>query len=611
MEKQFDLNAFYRICEEGKDYVARQINGLEDPRKTQMDFLKKLLKDNENTVYGKDHGFANIQSYEDYKKAVPLTVYDNYAPGIEQMLKSPVPINLFTEHPVLFYATSSGSTGVPKNMPVTKNGLEFFSAYSGSVILYHLGEQIKKQDHTPGHICFLMDLNESASQNGYQKGPISSQTAYNFIEDIESIASSPKELQFLSFPSPDITYVKALFALMQRDLSCIYATFSSSVYEFLYIIETNWKKLVNDIRNGRLDKSISLSKELVKSLSDKLYADPARADELEAQFSKGFDTPVIPRIWPNMSMIACVGGSIFERYTKRIRKYSGSLPVHMAVYASSESMMAIPVDCEDTEYTPLTDGVFFEFRPVDKYGNIDEDTFYLLDELEAGRDYEVIITNMSGFYRYQMKDIIHIEGHYHNCPKGHITFRLDQIVSMVGEKVTPEDLDHMIDRLSEYVGVPMTDFALYPDQSISSARYILLIEPDPSANKGYQNELDAVADRFLRNINQSYSKYRDQGIIEAPLVYFLEFQTFALFRDMQIAEGASPSQIKPLRIIDTPKKERFFYALSDGPFKALLRLLYKHDHSVLGMTRLKQENSMLKKENEILKQELEKARNQM
>ena len=44
-------------------------------------------------------------------------------------------------------------------------------------------------------------------------------------------------------------------------------------------------------------------------------------------------------------------------------------------------------------------------------------------------------------------------------------------------------------------------------------------------------------------------------------VRFVQPQTYALYRDMKILDGASPNQIKPVHVIGNDKLKRFFFAL--------------------------------------------------
>ena len=46
--------------------------------------LREILKDNEETEYGKKHGFGRLQDLREYRR-LPLTDYTDYAESIERM----------------------------------------------------------------------------------------------------------------------------------------------------------------------------------------------------------------------------------------------------------------------------------------------------------------------------------------------------------------------------------------------------------------------------------------------------------------------------------------------------------------------------------------------
>lgn len=52
-------------------------------------------------------------------------------------------------------------------------------------------------------------------------------------------------------------------------------------------------------------------------------------------------------------------------------------------------------------------------------------------------------------------------------------------------------------------------------------------------------------------------------------IHTVQEQTYALYRDMMIYRGTSPNQIKPVRVIDNPIKEKFF--------QGLVRYMEAHD----------------------------------
>ena len=71
-----------------------------------------------------------------------------------------------------------------------------------------------------------------------------------------------------------------------------------------------------------------------------------------------------------------------------------------------------------------------EFLPTD--ADDDFSKIVTIDQLETGKEYEVIVTNLSGFYRYRMRDAVKIAGKYKNLPILEFIGRIDQTVSIMG-----------------------------------------------------------------------------------------------------------------------------------------------------------------------------------
>lgn len=87
----------------------------------QEQILFSLLYKASQTIFGKYHDFEAIESYDDFAKHVPVASYAELEPLImrayhgEKNILRPGTIRLFTE--------SSGTTGTPKILPVTRDVL--------------------------------------------------------------------------------------------------------------------------------------------------------------------------------------------------------------------------------------------------------------------------------------------------------------------------------------------------------------------------------------------------------------------------------------------------------------------------------------------------------
>ena len=99
----------------------------------------------------------------------------------------------------------------------------------------------------------------------------------------------------------------------------------------------------------------------------------------------------------------------------------------------------------------------------------------------------------------------------------------------------------------------------------------MLIEPDRQLPVEKLGEYAALFEEKLRHANVEYAVCRDDASIGHPVVLLQQLQTHALWRDFKIFKGASPNQVKPVRVLDSPQKEKFFFGmLEEGSDRSLL-----------------------------------------
>ena len=80
-----------------------------DPMKVNERLLKKIIRSNRGTVFGKEHHFDQIRSLADYRQNVPASAYEDYAAYIERTKKGEK--NVLTSKRILGYSRTSGSAG--------------------------------------------------------------------------------------------------------------------------------------------------------------------------------------------------------------------------------------------------------------------------------------------------------------------------------------------------------------------------------------------------------------------------------------------------------------------------------------------------------------------
>ena len=107
-----------KYISEGKRALERMEDSGRRGRSVSTETLMRLIRANEDTEYGKKYHFRDIRSYADYAKRVPFSVYEDYEPYIERMICFNQK-KLITADEIVYYAHTSGTSGVSKMIPCT------------------------------------------------------------------------------------------------------------------------------------------------------------------------------------------------------------------------------------------------------------------------------------------------------------------------------------------------------------------------------------------------------------------------------------------------------------------------------------------------------------
>lgn len=519
--------------------------------------LMQLLRDNANTEYGKKYGFSEIKSVRDYQQNVPFSTYDDYAPYIERMIRNGEN-NLITVYPIQHYALSSGSVGVPKHIPVSEETLRLYSAFScnrafGLMSQYYQEKTGKSYPNGKG--LYALEAKQMFAENGIPKGPISATTIRPNMKYLPYVFTSPLQV-ICPEEEFDKKYMKIRYALMEPNLTFMFGAFMTALVDLMSYMMRNWELLTDDIERGGIDPRIEVSEKLRAELADTLKPNPQRARELRREFEKGFDEPIIPRIWKKMSWICAIGTGGFSTYTEKMRAFSGDIPIDFSVYGASEALMAAAREVETGEFVLLPGSGFYEFIPADAE---DEETSYTIDQLEPDKDYEIVITNLSGFYRYKLKDVVRVTGFYKEMPLIQFVYRKNQMVSIAGEKTNDESVSWAVQEFSKTVGCLVTDYSVYADTDVNPGRYVIFMETDKPLPKEQHEMYRSLIEQKLGEANPSFGDKIRTHVLSKTVLHFVEPETYALYRDLQAMRGISPNQLKPVRVIDTPVKEKFFF----------------------------------------------------
>ena len=115
------------------------------------------------------------------------------------------------------------------------------------------------------------------------------------------------------------------------------------------------------------------------------------------------------------------------------------LPADTAIiewgYSASEFRGTINIDAKHNTCLPTLTNTFFEFMERQKRETGGKD-FLGLDELQEGHEYYVFITTIDGLYRYDINDIVRVNGRVFETPALEFVQKGKGVTNITGEKLT-------------------------------------------------------------------------------------------------------------------------------------------------------------------------------
>lgn len=520
-------------------------------RKKNEKLLRKILRRNKNCEFGKAHGFAKIKSVEEYRKAVPLTTYQDYEASIKRMTDNNEK-NIITSSKVIGYAQTSGSVGNRKYIPITQPDVNIYVKYTVTRMLAladdysrkHFGKGIK-----PERGMYTGPAYDDFLPNGMVASNVADVASRQISFLFPYFVNMPFQRLF-NVREIDYYYINSMLALANKNTLFLFSAFFKAVMDYIRYIERNWEQLADDIEHGTISELAHATPEIKAQIEGAIKPNPARAAEIRLECSKGFDETIMRRLWPNFSIISGIGTTTFSAYSKLARNYTKGVPYEYSIYGASEGLFAACDEAECEKQLLLVDSCFYEFIPVD-----DQDKIFSIDELEIGKEYIIIITNQAGLYRYSCGDVIKVIDYLNECPYVMFARRIGQLLNVFGEKTTEEHMNAAIEELQKAAGVEIVNWSVYVDIMVQPNHYVLLTENKAGVD---MREYEEVAHEILSKVNPRYDYFVNDGRLGKVKIRNLEHGTNRAFMKMKIASGVPSTAVKPVRMLDTDEKKEYF-----------------------------------------------------
>lgn len=510
--------------------------------------LFSILKHNRNCEFGKEHNFKGIHSIEDFRSRVPLSEYEDYDQAVSRMEQGQR--NVLTSHTVRSFAKTSGSVGKPKFIPITLPHIKVYMRYTLTRALALADIRHREQYKCPLPVGKIFGAlgSETKIVNGITYSNVADLGARYLRFIYPYILTLPLKT-LLPLKGNGFAYCYARFSLADENTCYFFTVFLSDCVHMTDYIIKNRELLLRDIENGTIDESIDLDISIRRRLEKKIKPLPERAAFLREQFEKGEDPGLVRRIWPKMMVYSAIGTASFSPYQQIVDSFAGNVWHDNLIYGASEGLFAAADSLDSDRYLLLADSCFYEFIPDD-----DENANpLLLNELEVGKEYEIVITNQAGLYRYRIGDIVRILGYKGETPYLTLSRRRGELISISGEKTTEEDMQHVIKLLGEKSGCSILNWAVCVDAGDLIRRYLILVENEQG------KDLSAYSEWIHSQIAQTNTRYDDlSGCIDQAAILNQQPGTHAQWRELQLRRGTSANQYKPVHVLNTEEKREFF-----------------------------------------------------
>ncbi len=452
-----------------KYVVKQQEKWSMNPVETQEKVRKQLLKSAQHTMIGKDCGFADIKTYEDFKKQVPIRQYEGLKPYIELMLQGKSDI-LWKGTPQ-YFAKTSGTTSGSKYIPLTKESVPNHLNAARNTLLSYVADS-KKSKFVDKKMMFLSGSPILEKQGEITTGRLSGIVTHHI----------PKYLHGNRMPS--------------YNANCI----------------DDWEMKIDKIVDETMKEDMSLISGIPPWVQ--MYFDRI----IEKTGKRIID------VFPNFSLFV-YGGVNFKPYKQKIFDSIGKEIDSLQTYPASEGFIAYQdLLSEEGMFMLLNMGMFFEFIPADKYFD-DNPPRLSIGEVEVGKNYALIINSNAGLWGYSIGDTVKFVSTYPH--RMVVSGRIKHFISAFGEHVIGEEVEKAIAHalkkspetsVVEFTVAPMVS----PKEGLPYHEWLISFENEPNDMEAFTNDID----QKLRELNSYYDDLITGAICKRLVISSLEKDAF-------------------------------------------------------------------------------------
>ncbi|MBU2997706.1 GH3 auxin-responsive promoter family protein [Cellulophaga baltica] len=221
----------------------------------------------------------------------------------------------------------------------------------------------------------------------------------------------------------------------------------------------------------------------------------------------------IHEIWPNLQVYTS-GGVAFGPYEKSFNALLAHPITVIDTYLASEGFIAFQSRPEtDAMQLATNNGIYFEFVPfkpeyINQDGSLTSDAPSLtLSEVEKDQDYALVISTVSGSWRYLIGDTIEFTDIERAEIK--ITGRTKFFLNTVGSQLSVNKLDDAVNHLEEAFGVKISEYTLCAKRFDDDFYHSWYLGSDDVLD---EDKVIVELDKHLKEANKNYKVARSKAL---------------------------------------------------------------------------------------------------
>lgn len=440
-------------------FTAKRLKQIEHfkqhPIDVQRETLVDLLRKAAGTEYGQRYDFASLWTREQYRERVPVIHYEEVAPYAERMMNGEQ--GLLWPTPVKWFAKSSGTTAArSKFIPVSPEALEDCHFRGGRDVIALFNRAYPDASVFTGKTLALGGSSEVVRQGSDCR-----------VGDLSAIliSNTPTWVNWMKVPDQSV------------------------------MLMGDWERKIERILDTTLREDVRA-----------LAGVPSWFLTLIQRVLERTGKANLHEVWPRLELFIH-GGISFTPYREQ---YNRLLPdarmKYMETYNASEGFFGVQDDPDDSAMLLMLDyGVYYEFLPVGEWDK-PHPRALLLDEVEVGKNYALVITTNGGLWRYCIGDTVQFTS---TRPyKFRITGRTKLYINAFGEELIVDNAIEAMRCACERTGVSVRHFTAAPvfmqEGQQGAHEWIVEFETPPADPESFAD----VLDEELRRVNSDYDAKR-------------------------------------------------------------------------------------------------------